>query len=125
MPAAPAVRFAGRSLFDAVPDRPSAAPRPDAPRVAKSKSNRQVDFIAFVAAKLNATPLEIAAAQEAARAMRTKMDGLSAGRTGGVGDPRLIRRHDGRLPFPPFDAPTPAAAPADAATDRRYTRTAA
>ncbi|NNJ25934.1 hypothetical protein [Alienimonas chondri] len=82
-------------------------------------SGRRIDFIAFMAAKLNATPAEVAAAQAAAQAMRAKLDGFAS-------VPQAApRRHDGRLPFPPFDTPTPAAAPADAVTDRRYTRTAA
>ncbi|MFH5804060.1 hypothetical protein [Alienimonas sp. DA493] len=84
---------------------------------------RRVDFVAFVAAKLNATPAEIAAARDAGRAMRAKLDGLSAAPA--ARPTSAPRRHDGRLPFPPFDPPTPAAAPADAVADRRYTRTAA
>ncbi|QDT17934.1 hypothetical protein [Alienimonas californiensis] len=83
---------------------------------------RRVDFITFVAAKLNATPAEVATARDAARAMRAKLDGLKAAPARTAAAPR---RSDGRLPFPPFDAPTPAVAPADAAADRRYTRTAA
>ncbi len=87
-------------------------------------STRQVDFVAFVAAKLKATPGEIAAARNASVAMRAKLDGLAAGRSVPARRGAAPQRADGLLPFPPFDGPTPAASPADAAANRRYTRTA-
>jgi hypothetical protein len=82
-----------------------------------------MDFIALVAARLKATPDEVAAARAAAAATRERLDRLAAEtrRSRGAAD----RPASGLLPFPPFDGPTPAAAPADGASERRYTRTAA
>ena len=124
MPAAPAVRPSARAAARSTGGRLSAIARPPVAAPGPRRSQRQIDFVAFVAAKLKATPQEIAAARDAGRAMRAKLDGLAAASAAARTAPPA-RRADGLLPFPPDDVPTPAVAPADAAADRRYTRTAA
>ena len=98
--------------------RRAAVPRPT------DRSGRRVDFVALTAARIGATPAELAAARAAGRATRARLDRL-AGRV--AAEPAPV---PGMLPFPPFEAPAVASAPAsarptDAAAVRRYTRTAA
>ena len=135
MPAAPATRPSAvarpaKGRLTAIA-RPAAAPRE------RSRDGRRIDFVAYLAAKLNARPEEIAAARAAAEAMRVKQARLKQVRLAEARSRRVAPALTGLLPFPPFDAepavgessadgPSPAARrPADAAPHGRYTRTAA
>ena len=86
-------------------------------------SERHVDFVAYAAVRLRATTSEVAAAREAGRAMRAKLDRLAAERASAAAVPASPIHRPGFLPFPPDDL-TPAR-PADAAPRDRYTRVAA
>ena len=93
-------------------------------------AERHVDFVAYAAVRLRATTAEVAAAREAGRAMRAKLDRLAARPTATptAATPAVVRpaapiHRPGFLPFPP-DELTPAR-PADAAPRGRYTRVAA
>ena len=122
-----------RATLTTAPDRP-AAPRRKRPSArpglgTKARltsiprppgAERHVDFVAYAAVRLRATTAEVAAAREAGRAMRAKLDRLAAKPAATAAVPPA---RPGFLPFPP-DEVTPAR-PADAATRGRYTRVAA
>ena len=121
------------ATLTATPERPAAlrrkrpVPRPGLATRARLTSiprppgsERHVDFVAYAAVRLRATTAEVAAAREAGRAMRAKLDRLAAKPASTV-SAEAVR--PGFLPFPP-DELTPAR-PADAAPRGRYTRVAA
>ena len=135
MPAAPATRLSAvarpaKGRLTAI-DRPAAAPR------GGSRDGRRIDFVTYMATKLNARPEEVAAARAAAEAMRVKQARLKQVRLAEARARRVAPASNGLLPFPAFetepavgessaDGPSPAARrPADAAPHGRYTRTAA